>query len=179
MATRSVLTPTGIASFLNLKEPRSIVEGGEPRYSFTLIFDKAAQATPEFRRLEQAIDEALHQKWPNKLPNGLRSPFRDGAEKAGKYEGYKAGDLYISPWTKDRPGCVDINRQDIIDWSEFFAGWTARANVRPFAYDQGANKGVGLFLDSVQFLRPGKRLDGRKAASESFPDDVAADEEMV
>jgi hypothetical protein len=171
------MTPVGISSFLNLKEPRAIVEGSEPRYSLTLIFDKAAQATPEFKRLEQGIDEAQRQKWPNRLPPGLRSPFRDGAEKAGKYDGYKAGDIYISPWTKDKPGCVDINRQDILDWSEFYAGWTARANVRPFGYDTGGNRGCGLFLDSVQFLRPGKRLDGRKAASESFPDDM--EDEMV
>jgi Protein of unknown function (DUF2815) len=180
MATRAVVTPVGIASFINLKEPRAIVEGSDPRYSFSLIFDKAAQATPEFKRLSEAVDEAIHQKWPNRLPIGLRSPFRDGAEKAGKYDGYKAGDIYISPWSKDKPGAVDIQRQDILDWSEYFAGWTARANVRPFAYDTGGNKGCGLFLDSVQMLRPGKRLDGRKAASESFPDDVSAeDDELV
>ena len=33
---------------------------------------------------------------------------------------------------------------------------------------------VPLLLDAVQFLRPGKRLDGRKAAAESFPDDQDA-----
>ena len=108
----------------------------------------------------------------------MRSPFHDGAEKAGVYEGYKAGDVFISPWSKDKPGAVNAQKQDIIDWTEFWAGWLVRANVRPFAYDQGGNKGCGLFLDSVQFLRPGKRLDGRKAASESFPDDEES-EEMV
>jgi len=178
MATKAVLTPIGTASFLNLKEPRAVVAGGDLRYSITLIFDKAAQRTKEFQALEAAINEALRQKWPNKLPPGLRSPFRDGAEKEGQYEGYKSGDIFISPWTKDKPGVVDINRQDVIDFSEFFAGWTARANVRPFAYDQGANKGCGLFLDNVQFLRPGKRLDGRKAASESYPDDQSEEERI-
>lgn len=176
MGTRSVLTPPGICSFLNLVTPRPIVDGGEPKYGFTLIFDKAAQKRPEFRELEKAIDEALRQKWPTKLPPGLRSPFRDGAEKAEKFEGYHPGDIFISPSSKDKPGCVDAQRQDIIDFSEVYAGWTARANVRPFAYDKGGNRGCGLFLDNVQFLRPGKRLDGRKAASESFPDDEAADE---
>lgn len=176
MGTRSVLTPPGICSFLNLVTPRPIVDGGEPKYGFTLIFDKAAQKRPEFKELEKAIDEAIRQKWSQRVPAGLRSPFRDGAEKAGKFEGYKPGDIFISPWSKERPGCVDAQRQDILDWGDYYAGWTARANVRPFAYDTGGNKGVGLFLDNVQFLRAGKRLDGRKAASESFPDDEAADE---
>jgi|SRR5215472_657583 len=176
MATKSILTPVGISSFINLKEPRSVVEGGEPRYSITLIFDKAAQATDQFRNLEEAIEDAIRAKWPSRRPGGLRSPFRDGAEKQGVYEGYKAGDIFISPWSKDKPGVVDINRNDLLDFADVFAGWTCRANVRPFAYDQGGNKGCGLFLDNVQFLRPGKRLDGRKAASESYPDDQTADE---
>jgi hypothetical protein len=178
MATTAILTPPGIASFLNLQKARPVVVGGEPRFSLTLIFDKAAQARPEFKALQQAIDAALKERWPGKLPVGLRSPFHDGAEKTGVYDGYKAGDLFISPWSKDKPGAVNSRKEDIIDWTEFWAGWTARANVRPFAYDQGGNKGCGLFLDSVQFLKPGKRLDGRKAASESFPDDADA-EEMV
>lgn len=176
MGTRAILTPPGICSFLNLTVPRPIVDGGEPRYGFTLIFDKVAQRRPEFKELEKGIDEALRQKWPTRFPPNLRSPFRDGSEKAGKFEGYHPGDIFISPWSKDKPGAVDSQRQDILDWGDYYAGWTARANVRPFAYDTGGNRGCGLFLDSVQFLRPGKRLDGRKAASESFPDDENADE---
>ena len=178
MATQAVITPIGISSFLTLKEPRTIVEGGEPRYSLTLIFDKTAQNTEAFRNLEEAIENAIKSKWPNRRPPGLRSPFRDCAEKQGVYEGYKAGDIFISPWSKDKPGVVDINRQDLLDFNDVYAGWTARASVRPFAYDQGGNKGCGLFLDSVQFLRPGKRLDGRKAASETFPDDQMEDERI-
>ena len=178
MATTAILTPPGTASFLNLQKPRPVVMGGEPRYGLTLIFDKAQQARPEFGALQRAIDAALKDRWPQKLPVGLRSPFHDGAEKADKYQGYKAGDLFISPWSKDKPGAVNARKEDIIDWTEFWAGWLVRANVRPFAYDQGGNKGCNLFLDSVQFLRPGKRLDDRKAASESFPDD-ADTEEMV
>lgn len=181
MATKAIMTPIGIASFITLKEPRAIVEGNEPRYSITLIFDKAAQNTVQFKALEDAIEAALMQKWPNKAtrPRDLRSPFRDGGEKEGQYEGYKAGDIFINPWSKDKPGVVDINRQDLLDLEDVYAGWTARANVRPFAYDRAGKRGVGLFLDNVQFLRAGKRLDGRKAAAESYPDDQPAEEEMI
>ncbi len=183
MATKQILTPPGVSSFLNLQKARAIVEGAEPRFSLTIIFDKAAQARPEFKALQVGIDEALREKWPTKLPQGLISPFHDGAEKAGVYEGYRNGDIFISPWTKNKPGCVNARKEDIIDWSEFYAGWIVRANVRPFAYDTAGKRGAALFLESVQFLKPGKRLDGRKAASESFPDDDlsggAAEEEMV
>ena len=177
-SVKPILTPVGISSFINLAEPRAITEGADPRYSITLIFDKAAQATEAFQRLERGISEAVANKWGKKIPPGLKSPFRDGAEKEGVYEGYHAGDIFISPWSKAKPGVVDIMRQDMLTLDEVYAGWSVRANVRPFAYDTGGNKGVGLFLDNVQFLRPGKRLDGRKAASESYPDDQQT-EEMV
>jgi hypothetical protein len=95
MATKSILTPPGVASFINLKTPRAVVIGGELRYSLTIIFDKAAQARPEFAALQRGIDDALRDKWPARLPVGLKSPFHDGAEKAGVYDGYKAGDIFI------------------------------------------------------------------------------------
>jgi hypothetical protein len=179
MATQVILTPPGVSSFLNLQKPRAVTEGSEPRYSLTLIFDKAAQRRPEFANLQKGIDEALKERWPGKLPSGLISPFHDGSEKAGQYEGYKAGDIFISPWTKSAPGCVNVRREDIIDWTEFYAGWIARANVRPFAYDKAGKRGCSFFLETVQFLKPGPRLDGRKAASQSFPEDDEGEEEPV
>ena len=179
VASHVILTPPGVSSFLNLQKPRAIVEGGEPRYSLTLIFDKNAQKRPEFANLQKGIDEALRDFWPAKLPSGLISPFHDGQEKAGQYEGYHPGDIFISPWTKSAPGCVNNRREDIIDWSEFYAGWIVRANVRPFAYDRAGKRGCSFFLETVQFLKPGPRLDGRKPANQSFPDDDEGDEEPV
>jgi hypothetical protein len=179
MATNIILTPPGVSSFLNLQKPRAVTEGSEPRFSLTIIFDKAAQKRPEFAALQKGIDEALKERWPGKLPSGLISPFHDGAEKAGQYEGYKAGDIFISPWTKSQPGCVNNKREDIIDWSEFYAGWIVRANVRPFAYDKAGKRGCSFFLETVQFLKPGTRLDGRKPASQSFPEDDEGEEEPV
>lgn len=173
MATKAFLTPPGVASFLNLEKPRIMpgIVNAEPRFSMSLIFDKTAQASPEFIKLQDACQEAAREFFKGKLPHNMRSPFRDGAEKQGQYEGYKAGDIFIQPWSKNKPGVVNRARQEVIDFTEFHAGWIARAFVRPFAYDQAGNKGVGLFLDVVQFLKAGKRLDGRLNATEAFPQD--------
>ncbi len=179
MTIRQILTPKGVASFINLQKPRAIVEGADERYSLSIIFDKAAQQTQEFANLQKGMDDAIKERWPTKIPPGLISPFHDGASKAGLYEGYHAGDIFISPWTKNKPGCVNSRKEDIIDWSEFYAGWIVRANVRPFAYDTAGKRGVSFFLETVQFVRPGPRLDGRKAASESFPNDIAEEDELV
>jgi hypothetical protein len=170
-------------SFLNLEKPRLMpgILNAEPRYSVNLIFDKAAQATTEFKDLQDACQNAAKEFFKGKLPPGLRSCFRDGAEKASQYDGYRPGTIFIQPWSKNKPGCVNRARQEIIDYTEFYAGWTGRAFVRPFAYDQAGNKGVGLFLDVVQFLKPGPRLDGRLSATAAFPTDKYSldDEEEV
>lgn len=179
MATRAILTPPGICSFLNLDKPRIMpgIVNAEPRYSMTLIFDKIAQASPEFRKLQEACQEQALDFFKGKIPPNLRSCFRDGAEKQGQYDGYHAGDIFIQPWSKNKPGVVNRMRQEVFDFTEFHAGWTARAFVRPFAYDQAGNRGVNLFLDVVQFLKPGKRLDGRMNATEAFPQDAHSMEE--
>ena len=179
MALEKILTPPGVASFMNLTKPRAAALGAEPRYSMVLIFDKKAQATPEFRALQAGVEKAIAEKWPGKKPFGLASPFRDGAEKEGQYEGYHAGDIFISPWSKTQPGVVDRKKQSIIDWSEIYSGWTARANVRPFGYEQAGKKGVAFLLDNVQFLKPGERLDGRGSAENAFPDDQTEDEDEL
>lgn len=181
MATKAILTPVGIASFLNLKDARPVVAGGEPRFSLNLLFDENAQKTAEWKALQEACREAAKDKWPKGVPANMRSPFRDGAEKEGTYAGYRSGLIFINPWTKERPGVVDRQRNEILDLSTVWAGWEARAFVRPFAYDQGANKGVGLLLDCVQFIREGERLDGKANAGKAFPElpgDDASDNEI-
>lgn len=170
MATKAILTPPGIASFLNLKEARPVVTGGEPRFSINLLFDETAQQSDEFKALQDAIAEAIKEKWPTKTPPNLRSCLRDGAEKEGQYTGYREGIIFINPWTKERPGVVDAQRNEILDLSTVYAGMTARAFVRPFAYESGSNKGVGLLLDAVQFLKEGERLDGKTNAGKAFPE---------
>jgi hypothetical protein len=49
--------------------------------------------------------------------------------------------------------------------------------VRPFAYDTAGKRWCSFFLETVQFLKPGPRLDGRKPANQSFPQDDEGDEE--
>jgi Protein of unknown function (DUF2815) len=179
MALEKILTPPGIASFMNLTKPRAAAVGGEPRYSIVLIFDKKAQATPEFRALQAGVEKAIAEKWTGKKPHGLASPFRDGAEKEGQYDGYHAGDIFISPWSKEKPGVVDKKQQSVLDWSDIYSGWTARANVRPFGYEQAGKRGVSFLLDNVQFLKSGTRLDGRGSAEGAFPDDQTEDEDEL
>ena len=98
---------------------------------------------------------------------GLRSPFRPTAEK--QYSGYDIpGGIFISPWTKSKPGLVDAVRNEIMVAEDIWAGQLVRATVSPFYYNTSGNRGVSFGLNNLQVCRTdGPRLDGRSAPSQT------------
>ena len=142
----------------------------EPKYGLTMLFPKGA----DLSKLKAAAQEAVKEKWGDKPPKNLRSPFRDQGEK--EYEGYEEGAVFVSASSKQKPGLVDRQRQDIIDETEFYPGCYARATLRAFAYDNNGNKGVAFCLNNIQKLRDGNPLDGRTRAKDDFADDLPPDE---
>jgi hypothetical protein len=169
---KSVITPYGMLAFPNLFEARSVPgTNQEPRFSTILVFDEAAQKKPEFKALQDEILAAADEKWPRKTDQkNLRMPIRKSEEKAG-VNGFPPGSVFINAWTKNPPGIVDKNRNEILTKAEVWAGQLARAFVRPFAYDTSGNKGVSLMLENVQIVKSDMpRVDGRKSAAESFSD---------
>jgi hypothetical protein len=165
---KSIITPPGIMCFPNLFEARAAVPGQEPRFNLLILIDEAGQRTKEFKELQDEIIAAAHEKFGAKLPSNMRMPVRDAAEK-DEYEGFEAGKVFISPWTKQKPGLVDNLNNEIFAKDDIWAGQIVRGYVRPFGYDQSGNKGVGLMLEHVQVLkRDMPRIDGRKSASAAF-----------
>lgn len=171
----SLMTPVGMLSFPQLFTARAPVPGADPRFSLSLVVDKAAQKTPEWVAIREMIEEVFEDKWPGKFrdadwqkKNKIKFPIRQASEK--DYSGYdQPGAVFISPWTKNKPGLVDARRQDIITPSEVWAGQLARCTVHGFAYDTSGNKGVGLMLNNVQITKADMpRLDGRKDAKAEF-----------
>jgi hypothetical protein len=172
----SIRTPIGILSFPVLFSPRPRAPGGEPVYQCSLLFDQQAQKHPDFIALRKAVRDCIDDQWgagksqDRAFVAGLRNPFRPTSEKA--YKGYDIpGGVFISPWTKSRPGVVDAQRNEITVPDDIWAGMHARATVAPFAYNQAGNRGVSFALNNLQICRmDGERLDGRRAAKEDFPD---------
>ena len=167
-------TPIGILSFPVVFTPRPVVPGGEPRFQINLLFDKDAQATFEFTNLKRGVQQAIDDEWgqgksqDRAFVQRLRLPFRRCQDK--QYKGYDIpGGVYITPWTKKRPGIVDANRMEITVPDDVWAGQLVRATVSPFAYTQSGNTGISFALNNIQICRTdGERLDGRKAATEDF-----------
>jgi hypothetical protein len=169
-------TPIGILSFPVLFTPKPVVPGGEPRYSVNLLLDPIAQKTPEFAAMKAAVVRTIDEKWgtgkskDRAFIDKLTLPFLRCEDQ--KYDGYQiTGGLFIRPWTKNRPGIVDANRQEITVPGDVWAGQLVRLTVSPFAYAQTGNLGVSFALNNLQVCRTdGRRLDGRRAAHDDFDD---------
>ena len=162
--TDNVLTPKFRASFANVFRPgKAMEEGKAPKYSLTMLFEKGA----DLSKLKAAAAQAAKDKWGDKPPKQMRSPFRDQGEK--EFAGYVEGAVFINATSDKKPGLVDAKVQDIIDESDFYSGCYARATVRAFAYSKAGNNGVAFGLQNVQKLADGEPLGGGGAkASDEF-----------
>ena len=170
-----IMTPEFRVSFPAVFKARSSKsdddgDAGTPKYGITMLFAKDA----DLSKLKAAAQAAAKEKWGDKIPKNLRTPFRDQGDKG--LEGYVEGAVFINATSLQKPGLVDRNREDIIDETEFYAGCYARATLRAFAYDKKGNKGVAFGLNNVQKLRDGESLSGRTRAQDDFADDLPEEE---
>lgn len=161
MATEKVLTPKFRVSFPAVFVPRAAMDGAEPKYSVVMLFPKTA----DLSKLKAIAKQALVEKWGDKIPKDLRSPFRDGNEK--ELDGY-ADCIFITASSKMKPGLVDGQKQEIISADEFYAGCYARATVNAYAYDRNGNRGVSFGLQNIQKLEEGEPFSGRTRPEDDF-----------
>jgi hypothetical protein len=173
-------SPPGILSYPALFSPKPPVEGAEPRYSCLVVFDADALKTDPWRELRQAVKDAATERWGTKTPSNLRWPFRKNEEKEGApFDAFPDG-IFISCWSKKRPGIVDVDRNEILDPEDVWAGQLVRVSLNVWAYpkeggkDMG-NRGVGFGLRNVQVLDSSlPRIDGRASAKSDFDDGTSS-----
>ena len=194
---KSFITPEAILSYpwlLKAQAPQDA--GGKAKFSAAFVITKEQRTSPLMTAMEKAaVALAVEKFGPEavvKLQNGkLNYPFHTDPEDV-KDKGYPEGALYFSARSEERPGMVLPWPDPAVETPEgqkpkpkrasdeeikryFFAGAYVRAEVSLFAFDRNGKKGIGVGLNNLQYLRDGKRLDGRRA-----PDDVfEADETLT
>ena len=175
---KKVNTPPFRVSYANVFKPRENNLSGNSEFGLTALFPKGA----DLSALYAIAEEAAKTKWPNGVPKGIRSPFRDQGEKAKQHDdgseslpdGYEAGCTFINMKSVKRPGVVDQNVQPILDESEFYSGCWAIASVNAYAYDNKGNKGVSIGLINVQKIKDDEALSGRSTPQDDFKPIAAA-----
>lgn len=178
MSADNLITPEFRAAFISVFKATSMKNAdgsvNKPKFSIRAAFPPTAKLDA----LKKEAEMAAREKWGDKIPKTLRSPFRTNEELENPIVGI--GDDWIimsfSANEDRRPGIVDSKLQDIIDDADVYSGAWYRAQVRAFAYENAGNKGVSFGLQNVQKLRDDDPLgNGRIPASKAFePVDVPA-----
>lgn len=146
-------------------------DSGKLMFSCTLVFDREAQATPEFKALLQAYkdvrDETLA-KAKGADPADYRNPFQKADKKAAKYSGYEEGSVYLNVKTKFKPQVIGRRKEDLTE-EDCYSGCYVRATLeRPYYYENKGNKGFSFGLGNVQKIADGDRLGGGASAEDEF-----------
>ena len=168
-----VLTGEVRLSYVNLTTPRAPQQGGEPKYSVTLLIPKTDAATVANinASMKAAYDDGVSKKWGGAHPqpkvllhdgDGLRPsglPFGDECK----------GHWVLTASTKNKPQVVGIDNLDCeLSPSDIYSGMYARVTINFFAYDTAGSKGVGCGLGNVLKTRDGEALAGGASAASDF-----------
>ncbi len=169
-----VLTGECRLSYCNLTTPRAAQQGGEPKYSVTLLIPKTDVATKADidAAIQAAANEALAKVWNGARPPQLRVPIYDG--DGVRPSGVPFGDECKGHWvmtasTKNKPQVVGIDNINCeLAPSDIYSGMYARVTIRFFGYSNSGNKGIGCGLGNVMKTRDGEALAGSASASVDF-----------
>ena len=162
-------------SYANLTTPRAAQQGGEPKYSVTLLIPKSDMATKADidAAIQAAANDGITKVWGGTRPPQLKVPIYDG-DGVRPNSGVPFGDECKGHWvmtasTKNKPqvvGADNINCE--LSPADIYSGMYARVTVRFFAYLNSGNRGIGCGLGNVMKTRDGEALAGSASASSDF-----------
>jgi len=180
--SKSVKTPRFRVSFPHVFEPQDVKkDDGSTKKEFSIValFPKGT----DLSALKAEANRAAKEKWGDKIPKNLASPFHDQGEK--EYVGYESGAIFIRAKSTVKPGVVGqevVNGKfAAIDSSEFSPGCYAWMSVNAYAYGGPGTKfnpGVAFGLRNIQKLEDGDPLGNRSRAEDDFaaPDGGAGED---
>lgn len=169
-----VLTGECRLSYANLVTPRAAKQGGEEKYSVTLLIPKTDYTTKADidASIEAAAKEAVSKTWGGVRPPHLQSVLHDGdgVRDSGIPFGNECkGHWVITASSRIKPQVVGIdNIACELDPRDIYSGMYARVTIRFFGYSNSGKKGVGCGLGNVLKTRDGEALAGGASAAADF-----------
>ncbi len=170
-----VLTGEVRLSYVHLTTPRATQQGGEPKYSVTILIPKTDNATKMDidNSIRAAYEEGVSKKWGGARPQPKAIIHDgDGLRPSGLPFGEECkGCWVITASSKHPPQVVGIdNIRCELAPSDIYSGMYARVTINFFAYDTAGSKGVGCGLGNVMKTRDGEPLSGGASAASDFAD---------
>ena len=170
-----VLTGEVRLSYVNLTTPRAAQQGGEPKYSVTLLIPKSDTATKMDidNSIRAAYEEGVSKKWGGAHPQPkVIVHDGDGMRPSGLPFGDECkGCWVLTASTKNKPQVVGIDNVNCeLAPNDIYSGMYARVTINFFAFDTAGNKGVGCGLGNVMKTKDGEPLSGGASAASDFAD---------
>jgi hypothetical protein len=179
-AATKVITGRVRLSYVHLDRPYAQNEGQEPKYSCVILIPKSDKATMKKLRAAQqvALEQGKTSRFNGSIPKNWKDTIHDGDEEADLERNPEMeGHWTISVSSKTQPGCIDRQKEEILNVSEeLYSGCYARVSLNAFPFNTQGNKGVSFGLNHVQKLADGEFLGGRSRAEDDF-DDLEDDED--
>ena len=154
-------------SYANVFQPKAAVEGGTPKYSVSIIIPKSDKET--VTKLQKAFVDCKASNaafFGGTIPKGLKGGLRDGDEE--KDDPAYAGSYFINANSVKRPEVIDLDRNLIMDPSEFYSGCYGRASITFFPYNTQGSKGIACGLNNLMKTEEGEKLGGVSSAAADF-----------
>lgn len=161
-------------SFCHIFEPQAQQDGGEPKYSVTLLIPKSDTAT--LGKIKAAMEEArenfVKKNGANSLPAKPNHTMHDGdgVRDSGDPYGPECKGCYVITVTnKSKPVIVDAFRNPVTDPGEVYSGCYGRAAINFYGYTRSGKKGISASLLSIQKLHDGEPF-GTVGSADDFDD---------
>jgi hypothetical protein len=166
---KQVVTPKARLNYAHLFEPaprmRKAVAGSrnaELVFQCCLVFE----AGTDIQGMRNAAAAACKEKWGDQWQKisaapTFKRPFKSSADRADQ-EGFPPGSVFITVWSKNKPGIVDQVKRPILDPNQLYSGCYVKADLNAYAYEQEGGRGVAFGLNNIQKIADGERLDGRR-----------------
>jgi len=151
---------------------------GVKKFSAQYLFKKSDKATVDaIAAAINAAKEEFKAKFPGlmlkngQFPTGFRLPVRDGDEELAqevKTDPDYKGHYFINASSKNKPGIVDTQGQEILSQAEIYSGMFGRVILNFYPYDAKGNRGIAAGLNGIQKVRDGEPKSGAGSVSDVF-----------
>ncbi len=169
-----VLTGEVRLSYVNVLTARASQQGGEPKFSVTLLIPKSDYATKADidSAIQAAVQAAVSKVWGGVRPPQIKVPIHDGdgVRQSGEPYGEECkGHWVITASTKMKPQVVGMDNINVeLAPSDIYSGMYGRVTIRFFGYSNSGNKGIGCGLGNIMKTRDGEPLAGTASAASDF-----------
>ena len=169
-------------SYCHLFQPEAVADGGEKKYSVSLLIPKSNTKLVEEVKaaIKAAFMAGVASRFGGKqpAPGTWKNPLRDGDSERPDDDTY-AGCFFINATSRTKPGIVKIVKMngekklvEVTDEDEVYSGCYGVVSVNFFAFNNAGNKGVAAGLNNVLKTKDGDYLGGRTSAQSEFGEDV-------